>query len=278
MEGKPLSCGRNCRQLEKQSKSECPWCHSSEACSTWAGFGISTSVYKVQGYLLTIQSFLLEWSKVSKVALGGKRETMWQDGSGMAIPHHPLTPALFQTRSRNGQACLLAVGRWGSTATTTQFCFEDDCLWLILQSEPLLSSEFIERHEELPIFKVRFWAKQKFQTRTRKPPSKSRTSELLGEAEQATRLESKYPLCILGGFLSYKLTFHPVSFQYLLGLHKHVQKACESLQKSPFFCHLWHLASCLLPAIDQPSQGSPACAAAGPITTPLPETSPGVTF
>lgn len=57
---------RDFRQLGNQS---------SEVCSTCAGFGIATSVYTVQGRSVTIQSFLLEWRKVSNAGLRGKGET-----------------------------------------------------------------------------------------------------------------------------------------------------------------------------------------------------------
>lgn len=96
--------------------------------------------------------------------------------------------------------------------------------------------------------------------------------------EQATKLESNYPPHIAGTFLSSMLTFCHSSFQCLPGLYKHVHKTCGSLQKSPFFCYLWHLDFYFLPATEQPSQGSPTCAAAGPITIHLPETSSGATF
>lgn len=70
------------RQLEKQSKSDCRRWQSSEICSTCTDFGISTSVYMVQGHPVTIQSLLLVWKKVSNAGLGGKEETAWQAGSG----------------------------------------------------------------------------------------------------------------------------------------------------------------------------------------------------
>lgn len=60
---------RDFRQLEEQSKSDCHQYHSSEVCSTCAGFGISTSAYLVQGHPVTIQSFLLEWRKVSDAGM-----------------------------------------------------------------------------------------------------------------------------------------------------------------------------------------------------------------
>lgn len=129
----------------------------------------------------------------------------------------------------------LAAGRWGSAATATQFQFDDNCIRLIPWS--LGASLFFKVSSsrvinDFPSLKLRLE-----QNKSTKPEQGNlvqragaqicwlRQSEPQGWRANIhhTFLEHFFPPCSF--FLS----------QQLSDLHKHVHKACGSLQKSPFF-------------------------------------------